>query len=59
MCARGGFVLDFSWKDGQLQQVQLISKAGGLCKVQYHNKTVNFAAKKGKTYRLDGALKLL
>ena len=31
LCARGGFVLDFAWKDGRLQEVQLYSRAGGSC----------------------------
>lgn len=57
ICARGGFVLNFSWKDGQLQQVQVLSKAGEVCKLQYHGQIISFNTKKGKTYHFDGKLK--
>ena len=59
LCARGGFVVDFSWKNGLLQQLRVVSKAGGICKLQYQDKVINFTTQKGKAYRLDGGLKLL
>jgi alpha-L-fucosidase 2 len=59
ICARGGFVLNFNWKDGQLQQVQLTSKVGGVCKLQYHNTEVSLHTQKGKVYHFNGALKQL
>ncbi len=34
VCARGGFELDFSWENKQLKQLKIISKSGGLCKLE-------------------------
>ncbi len=33
ICARGGFQLDFSWDNHKLQQLKILSKAGGDCKL--------------------------
>lgn len=57
ICARGGFVLNFNWKNGQLQHVQVLSKAGEVCRLQYHGQIISFNTQKGKTYRFDGELK--
>jgi alpha-L-fucosidase 2 len=59
ICARGGFVLDYKWQNGALNQLQVISKAGGICKLQYHEKTISLNTIKGKTYHFDGMLKQL
>jgi len=56
ICARGGFVLNFRWNKGQLQNVELTSKAGGVCKLRYHDKTISFNTQKGKTYHFNGFL---
>jgi alpha-L-fucosidase 2 len=57
ICARGGFVLDFNWDKGALQQVKVLSKVGGVCKLRYHDKTITVNTKKGETYRFDDMLK--
>lgn len=57
ICARGGFVLDYSWDKGALQRVKVLSKAGGTCKLRYHGKTVTVTTKKGETYRFNDMLK--
>jgi len=59
ICARGGFVLNFKWNDGQLQNVAVTSKAGGVCKLRYHDKAIVFNTQKDKTYHFDGVLKEL
>ncbi|MDB4919545.1 MAG: glycoside hydrolase family 95 protein [Mucilaginibacter sp.] len=59
ICARGGFVLSYKWNNGQLQQVQVLSKAGGVCNLQYRNKTISLNTEKGKAYHFDGVLKQL
>jgi len=59
ICARGGFVLGFNWMNGQLQQLQVLSKTGGLCRLQYHDKEVAFDTRQGKIYHFDGTLKQL
>ena len=33
VCARGGFQLDFSWQNGKVQELQVLSKAGLECRV--------------------------
>jgi alpha-L-fucosidase 2 len=59
ICARGGFVLNFSWKAGQLQQVDVTSRAGLPCRLLYKDKTVNIPTQKGKTYKFNGVLKAI
>ena len=57
--ARGGFELSFQWKDKQLQQISILSKAGGDCILRYGNKQVTIKTIKGKTYQLTNSLQLL
>jgi len=57
ICARGGFVLNFKWENGQLQNVDVTSKVGGVCKLSYHDKTISFNTQKGKTYHFNSVLK--
>jgi len=59
LCARGGFVLNMQWANGQLQQVFITSKAGKECMVKYAGKETRFATQKGKTYTLDNQLQLV
>ncbi|AYD47668.1 glycoside hydrolase family 95 protein [Arachidicoccus soli] len=59
ICARGGFQLDFSWENGQLQKVKIFSSAGEKCIVRYKSYTVTFNTKKGMTYNLNNQLQLL
>ncbi len=33
LCARGGFVVDFDWKDGIVKSANIQSKLGGQCKI--------------------------
>jgi len=57
VCARGGFEFSFEWKDGALKQVEVLSKAGKICKIKYGKKEVEFKTQKGITYNLNGELK--
>jgi alpha-L-fucosidase 2 len=57
LCARGGFILDFSWKKRKLQSVVVTSKSGLPCSLKYGNTTKTFATKKGGVYKLSGLLK--
>jgi len=59
VCARGGFELSFSWDNGFLNEVEVLSKAGQACRLQYDGKTVEFPTQKGQRIRLDGGLNLL
>jgi alpha-L-fucosidase 2 len=56
MCARGGFELAFDWKDGALQTLQVLSKAGKPCKLRYHDRIVEFDTEKGQSYSFNGQL---
>lgn len=33
LCARGGYEVDISWKDGKLKELKILSKVGGNCSV--------------------------
>ena len=57
VCARGGFELSFDWKNGELQGVQVLSKAGNKCQLRYKGHSANFSTAKGKTYKFNGRLK--
>jgi alpha-L-fucosidase 2 len=55
--ARGGFELSFSWKGGELQSVEVTSKAGKKCQLRYGNRKMDFDTERGKTYKFNGKLK--
>ena len=59
VCARGGFELDFSWNNKTLENVKVISKAGGICKLKYKTNTLEFITQAGKEYMLDGSLEMI
>ena len=37
LIARGGFVVDMSWKDGQISYLKIRSSLGGNCRLRVHN----------------------
>lgn len=52
LCAKGGFEVSMTWKDGALTEAMIASNAGEPCTVHYAGKEVKFKTKKGKSYRL-------
>lgn len=56
ICARGGFELSFSWKDGKLQRLEVLSKAGAECSLTYAGRTHSFKTVKGAKYVFNGNL---
>ncbi len=59
VCARGGFELAFEWQNGKLQKLQVLSKAGQKCRLNYAGKSVEIDTQKGKTYTFNGELTAL
>jgi alpha-L-fucosidase 2 len=53
VCARGGFELSFSWNDGWLEHVEILSKSGNPCTLLYQDKRMVFETKEGETYFFD------
>ena len=52
VCAKGNFELNIAWKDGELAQVDILSKNGGACEVRYKDVVTTVKTVKGKTYKL-------
>jgi alpha-L-fucosidase 2 len=58
ICTRGGFEFSIHWKEGRLQAVDVLSKAGNKCRLNYDGKVVTLDTEQGHLYHLDSALKL-
>ncbi len=57
VCARGGFELDFSWKNKDLTSVSILSKAGMPCSLKTGNKVKVFSdGKEIKTKKRSGQI---
>ncbi len=59
ICARGGFVLNMKWKDGKLQSLSVVSKAGMPLNLRYNDKIVTLATTKNGRYNFNGSLNKL
>lgn len=57
--ARGGFVIDLKWQQGQLKSVTVKSNAGMPLKLRYNNKTATVQTTKNRIYRFNGSLQQL
>lgn len=60
LCAKGGFDVDITWKDGKLTEAVITSKSGERCNLRYGNETRSFGTKRGKSYKIvlkNGKLK--
>ena len=58
VCTRGGFELAFAWENGALTKLEVLSKAGKLCRLKCNDKIIEFKTEKDKTYSFDGNLAL-
>lgn len=56
VCVRGGFELSFVWQNGALKELDVLSKAGNLCRLVYKDKVIEFATEKGEIYSFDSKL---
>ena len=52
LCAKGNFEVGIRWKDGKLEQAEIISKNGGSCEVRYNDVTFVLKTDRGKSYQL-------
>lgn len=60
ICAKGGFDVEITWKDGKLVEALITSKSGERCNLRYGDSTLSFGTKKGKIYKVvlkNGKLK--
>jgi alpha-L-fucosidase 2 len=58
LCARGGFVVDIAWEGGKLQNAEILSKSGERLVIGYGGVIRKARTETGKTYVLDGDLRL-
>ncbi|MGD1085048.1 MAG: glycoside hydrolase family 95 protein [Verrucomicrobiota bacterium] len=56
LCARGGFLVDMSWRNGKLASAVIHSQAGSPCQVRCGGKTATISLDKGTQCRLDPSL---
>jgi alpha-L-fucosidase 2 len=59
ICARGGFVIDIKWKNGELKNVTVLSKAGLPLLLRYNGKEKNIMTVKNGVYKFDASLNKL
>lgn len=57
LCARGGFEVDMKWDEGKLVSAKVLSKVGGVCKVQSGNNNIEITTQRGKSYTFNAELK--
>ncbi len=56
LCARGGFILEFHWADGDLTSLTLHSLLGGPCRLRTGAHVQTYQTTPGETLTLDGLL---
>jgi alpha-L-fucosidase 2 len=56
LCARGGFEVDLTWKDGALTRAVIRSKLGNPCLVRCGDRKIELKTEPGKSYTFDGQL---
>lgn len=54
--ARGGFEVSMKWSAGVLEEVKILSRLGGPCKMRYKDKVVERNTERGKTYVFNNPL---
>lgn len=56
LCARGGFEVDMTWRDGKLISATIRSQLGERGSVSYGGNTIELRIKKGESVTLNGSL---
>ncbi|CAM4153316.1 glycoside hydrolase family 95 protein [Zobellia nedashkovskayae] len=57
LVARGGFEISLKWKDSEMESLEVLSKNGSDCKIEYKGKTIAFGTEVGKKYKFNKELK--
>jgi alpha-L-fucosidase 2 len=55
--ARGGFIIDLSWENGELKNAEIVSTLGGKLNLRTDKNKASFNTKKGQTIQVNGLLK--
>ena len=61
LCAKGNFEVNITWQNGEMTQVEILSKNGGPCELRYKDSVKSLKTSKGKSYVIsyqDGKLKI-
>ncbi len=56
ICARGGFVVDMDWQNGQPKTIRVRSLAGKPLRLRFRGKEIKVPTQKGKIYSFNGSL---
>jgi alpha-L-fucosidase 2 len=61
MCTRGVFVINMKWMQNKITNLEILSKQGGICRIQLNNKMkVYYNGKRVKTTTTpDGAIEFM
>jgi alpha-L-fucosidase 2 len=51
LCARGGFEVDMAWKEGQLTEAVIRSRAGQPCRLRYRDETRSVEIARGGSFK--------
>jgi alpha-L-fucosidase 2 len=58
LCARGGFDVDMTWRNGALVSAVIHSKIGSPCLLKYAGHQLSLTTTAGNSYRVDAQLRL-
>ncbi|MDH7463198.1 glycoside hydrolase family 95 protein [Chitinophagaceae bacterium 26-R-25] len=59
LCARGAFVVDIKWSNGELSNVLLHARKGGSVTLRYAGQIISIQTKPGDTFYLNSKLKIV
>jgi alpha-L-fucosidase 2 len=59
LCARGGFEVDITWKNGKMKEAIIKSLNGNDCRMRYGDKIIKLKTEPGENYKFDESLKLI
>jgi len=56
VCARNGFELNICWKNGELYEVEVLSKNGQICNLNHNTQRISLETEKGGKYTFNNRL---